>query len=399
MDCPTHSTLQSRKIDSQNNAPLHEIYREFDTMKFDPKKRRKHMGTYEPIFQHMYKNLKNHSEDKDTFDIFSIAKSVMEKEFHEDLEAGKTQIFVKKPFSTQLLQLKDYKAYIRDVEKLKAIHDINELLIKTKYEQLTKKLVIKTNYEQVTKRKENMAKRLKEAEDFIKNQSIEMRALSNNEIQMVTGLPRVKSEKAKMKLFQSIRKYFTGHSDGEVLVLMDFKFIGPKASDLKEPHVVDCFLVNFTKRYIMPIDAKATLNEQSLKKALKRLENSIHFINDWLGGDLSETFDWKILPALYFDRKSANFDGKICQSCHHYIIQGKCIDAQLKNIFSKITPSFTGNHDMTKIEFMKLSLYLLFLVSIEPIVRKNSSKCYNQAKSMKKKLQVWRLFQPMNQQV
>jgi hypothetical protein len=118
----------------------------------------------------------------------------------------------------------------------------------------------------------------------------------------------------------------------------------------------------------MPIDAKATLNEQSLKKALKRLENSIHFINDWLGGDLSETFDWKILPALYFDRKSANFDGKFCQSCNHYIIQGKCIDAQLKNMFSKITPSFTGNQDMTKIEFMKLSSYLLFLVSFEPIV-------------------------------
>ena len=95
MDCPTHSTLQGRKIDSQNNAPLHKIYHEFETMKFDPKKRRKHMGTYEPIFQHMYKNLKNHSEDKKTFDIFSTAKSVMEKEFHEDLQAGKTQIFVK----------------------------------------------------------------------------------------------------------------------------------------------------------------------------------------------------------------------------------------------------------------------------------------------------------------
>ena len=344
-----HSALKIRDIHSQNGVPLHKLFQEFETMKFDPKKARKDMKTYEPIFQHICQNLKIHIENDGETDIFIKAKSLIEKEFNQNILAGNIKVFVRKPFCKQLPQAMAHDNYIESVEKLKALNDINELSLKLQNTLLKED------------RREKMAKKLMKTKKFIEENKLKLRPLSRKEIQLVKDLPRVKNEKAKMKLFHSIRKYFQHHTD-EVLVLMDFKFVGPKASKHKKPFEVDCLLVNLTKRYIMPIVAKTTMNHKSLEKGLKQLEKCNELIIDWLGGDL---LDWKLIPAIFFEAKSKNFSGKIS---HQHIINGIDIDKHLEVMFNEIPSCSNSDQEMAKEDFLKIASYLLFMVSFEPII-------------------------------
>ena len=341
-----HSALKIRDIHSQNGVPLHKLFQEFETMPFDPKKARKDMKTYEPIFQHICQNLKNHTENDDVTDIFTKAKSLIEKEFNQNILAGNIKIFVRKPFCKQLPQAMAHDNYIESVEKLKALNDINELSLKLQNE---------------TYRREKMTKKLMKTKKFIEENKIKLRPLSRKEIQLVKDLPRVKNEKAKMKLFHSIRKYFQHHTD-QVLVLMDFKFVGPKASKHKKPFEVDCLLVNLTKKYIMPIVAKTTMNHKSLEKGLKQLEKCNELTIDWLGGDL---LNWKLIPAIFFEAKSKNFSGKIS---HQHIINGIDIDKHLEVMFNEIPSCSRSDQGMAKEDFLMIASYLLFMVSFEPII-------------------------------
>ena len=350
--CQAHSALKIRDIHFQNRVPLHKLFQEFETMTFDPKKARKDMKTYEPIFQHICQNLKNHTENDDATDIFIKAKSLIEKDFNQSILAGNIKIFVRKPFCKQLPQAMAHDNYIESVEKLKALNDINELSLKLQNTLLKED------------RREKMAKKLMKTKKFIEENKLKLRPLSRKEIQLVKDLPRVKNEKAKMKLFHSIRKYFQHHTD-EVLVLMDFKFVGPKASEHKKPFEVDCLLVNLTKRYIMPIVAKTTMNQQSLEKGLKQLEKCNELVIDWLGGDL---LDWKLIPAIFFEATNKDFSGKICHSCHHYIINGTNIDKHLEVMFNEIPSCSNSDQGMAKEDFLKIASYLLFMVSFEPII-------------------------------
>ena len=140
----------------------------------------------------------------------------------------------------------------------------------------------------------------------------------------------------------------------------------------------------------MPLEAKATLSNQSLKKSLERLEKCCEQINDWLGADLTEEFKWKVIPAIFFEDKSETFSGKICKLCLPYVIHGTDIYEDLKNMLDLIPEGPNNNHEMAKEEFIKTACYLMFLVSFEPIITPSSVQVSHENKKSDESTEVRR---------
>jgi hypothetical protein len=157
--------------------------------------------------------------------------------------------------------------------------------------------------------------------------------------------------------------------DEEILVLMNVKFMKSKTKEDKaKPHNVDCLVVNFTKQYIMPIEVKATLNQQSYDKAKKRLNECFDLLKDWLSGEFDKYLghlmqSWKLIPAIFFESKGANCDEILtCADCS-YIIQRSEMYKQMATMFNEIKPNSEQDPDEKAwVKFRHIAHCLLFLM-------------------------------------
>ena len=219
------------------------------------------------------------------------------------------------------------------------------------------------------RKKEKMEKRLKEAKlTLASNETYkEIRPLSREEEELVNDLPGIIGERAEKKLFSGLKSYFDS-CDEEVLVFYNLTFMGPKDGRDMKPCEKDFVLVNLTKRYIMPLEVKATMNHNSLRKAISQIEDAKNLISDWAGGDLTECCGWRFVPAIYIEEELSNTEEEFCLDCMNYIIHGNNVDHQIKEMFTQTPASTHINPDKAKEEFIKLAEYFLFLSAFEPIV-------------------------------
>ena len=86
----------------------------------------------------------------------------------------------------------------------------------------------------------------------------------------------------------------------------------------------------------MPLEVKATYHKEALKKALKQIRGAVEFIDEWVGGDLTEECGWRYIPAICFDSQIENIEEKICAESIKFILHGDKIDEQVKKMFEGI---------------------------------------------------------------
>ena len=337
---------------------LQEILSPFIREEYIPDKSKKDMTTYEKQFRKICQNLHLHlgSQTIET-DIFRGINSVIQRDFGKDFVADKIKIFVPKIFLSNFPEVIQYESYIKKINELKVIRDINDLEGKVETE---------TN----PTKKDKMSKKLEEDKQKMRNNEFytEMKALEEEEVGMVKSLPSVKGEKAEKKVYEAIEKYFS-NSDEEILVLYNFMFMGfLEARDYK-PMEKDFIIINLTKRYIMPLEVKTNFNLTSLKKAMKQIKNAIDLINDWLGGDLKEGYGWRFIPAACFESEIPDIANLFCSVDINYIFHGEGMEANLKKMLHEIpTPENTQrNQEEARKQFKKICEYMIFFACFDPV--------------------------------
>ena len=212
---------------------------------------------HEKQFKKICKNLNLHLGGTNVeTDIFKGLKAVIQRDFEEDFKSPRIKIFAPKIFLSKYPEVIEYEQYIKQIDELKVIYDINEL--RKKIENATD-----------LGKKARMSQKLHKDIEKMKDNKFytEIRALEKDEVVMVENLHCVKGEKAEKKVFQALEKYFSSTNE-EVVVFYSFNFMGYE-KDLK-PEEKDFILINLTKRYIMPLEVKTNFHLQSLKKAVKQ---------------------------------------------------------------------------------------------------------------------------------
>ena len=335
---------------------LHQIFTCFTNEEYNPEKAKKNMIKYERQFRKICQNLNLHmgSSTIET-DIFKGIESVMKRDFEKDLNSEKIQIFVPNIFLSKFPEVIQYDRYIKNIEELKLIQDINEITVKMTTELDEEK-------------KERLDKRLKESQEKMKANEMykELRSLDEEEVQMVKNLQTVCGERAEKKLFKAIKKHFS-KTDEEIVVLYSYNFMGAVSEKHIKPVEKDFILINLTKRYIMPIEVKTNFHKQSLSKAIKQIKGTMELIDDWVAGDLTEECGWRFVPAICFESEILNINEEFCADCIKYVIHGEKMDEQVKRILDSIqSPEFSRNkYQKARIEFINILTYLLFFASFD----------------------------------
>ena len=239
---------------------LEEILGKFTTNgSIEVKPKRKKLP-HEKQFIKICENLKLHLGGTNVeTDIFKGLKAVIQRDFEDDFKSKRIKIFAPKCFLSKFPEVIDYEEYIKKIDELKIIQDINELKEKIERE---------TNQDKKTR----LSQKLLDDTEKMKNNKFytEIRVLENDEVDMVKNLPSVKGERAEKKVFQALEKYFSSTNE-EVVVFYSFNFMGYE-KDLK-PEEKDFILINLTKRYIMPLEVKTNFHpEKSLKKAVEQVK-------------------------------------------------------------------------------------------------------------------------------
>jgi hypothetical protein len=139
--------------------------------------------------------------------------------------------------------------------------------------------------------KEELERLLKDMPDGKENENLRNR------------LKTIEGEKLEKNVFDTLKSYFESHGDQEILVLHGYeiadldKLAGRKDVAHWEK---DFLIINKTYGYLMNIEAKSSLNGNSLKKAKEQLENTKKILEKWFGADLKE--GWKFISAVYCER-------------------------------------------------------------------------------------------------
>ena len=151
MDLGNHfSENQNIEFRTEN---LHQMFTGFINEEYHPEKAKRFMIKYERQFRKICQNLHLHmgSSTIET-DIFKGMESVMKRDFEEDLNSEKIQIFVPMIFLSKFPEVIQYDNYIKQIGELKLIQDINEISVKLENELDTEK-------------KERLAQRLKDSQE------------------------------------------------------------------------------------------------------------------------------------------------------------------------------------------------------------------------------------------
>ena len=342
---------------------LHEIFTSFINEAFDPQKAKRHMIKYETQFRKICENLNLHmgSSTIET-DIFKGIESVMKRDFEEDFNSEKIQIFVPKIFLSKFPEVIQYDRYIKNISELKLIQDINEISVKIENELDIEK-------------RERLDQRLKDSQEKMKTNEKykELRSLEEEEVQMTKNLQIVKGERAEKKLFKAIKKHFSS-TDEEIAVFYAYNFMGSVSAKHIRPVEKDFILINLTKRYIMPIEVKTNFHRQSLSKGIKQIKGTMELLNDWVAGDLTKESDWRFVPAMCFEGEIPNIHEEFCVDCDKYIFHGDKMDEQVKRTLNNIPSQecFRGTYEKAKKEFIKILTYLLFFSSFDLVATPSS---------------------------
>ena len=257
MSCYHIESLSERTNMTFRGEKLEEILGKFTTngpIEVKPKRRK---VPHEKQFLKICENLKLHLGGTNIeTDILKGLKAVIQRDFEDDFKSKRIKIFAPKFFLSKFPEVIDYEQYIKKIDELKIIQDINELKEKIERE---------INQDKKTR----LSQKLLDDTEKMKNNKFytEIRVLENDEVDMVKNLPSVKGERAEKKVFQALEKYFSSTNE-EVVVFYSFNFMGYE-KELK-PEEKDFILINLTKRYIMPLEVKTNFHEQSLKKSVKQ---------------------------------------------------------------------------------------------------------------------------------
>ena len=342
---------------------LHQMFTSFTEEEYDPGKPKRNMVKYERQFRKICQNLNLHmgSSTIET-DIFKGIESVMKRDFEKYLNSEKIQIFVPKIFLSKFPEVIQYDQYIKNIEELKLIQDINEISVKIENELDTEK-------------KERLAQKLKDSQEkMVTNEMYkEMRSLEEEEVQMVKNLHIIKGERAEKKLFKAIKTHFT-RANEEIAVFYAYNFMGSVSEKLMKPVEKDFILINLTKRYIMPIEVKTNFHKQSFSKALKQIKGTMELLNDWIAGDLTEQCGWRFVPAICFESKIPNVNQEFCEDCVKHVIHGDEMDKQVKRTLDNIPSKENAreSYEKAKKEFIKILTYLLFFSSFDLVATPSS---------------------------
>ena len=198
---------KEKSIKFRSQGTLKEIFEDFIDKDFDPEKSKRKMITHEPQFRKICQNLKLHlGSDNIETNIFKGVKAVSKRDFEKELKSGNINIFVPKVFLSKFSHVYEYDAFIKKIDELKVIQDINELKVKIESERDLGK-------------KERMCQKLQENEEKMRNNEFykELRKLSNDEIQMVKSLQVLhdldfdrKKLHILLEVFRSIRYSYAG---------------------------------------------------------------------------------------------------------------------------------------------------------------------------------------------
>ena len=342
---------------------LHQIFTSFTEEEYDPEKPKRNMVKYERQFRKICQNLNLHmgSSTIET-DIFKGIESVMKRDFEKDLNSEKIQIFVPMIFLSKFPEVIQYDRYIKNIDELKLIQDINDLSVKIENDLDTEK-------------KERLAQRLKDSQEkMVTNEMYkELRSLEEEEVQMVKNLHIIKGERAEKKLFKAIKTHFT-RANEEIAVFYAYNFMGSVSEKLMKPVEKDFILINLTKRYIMPIEVKTNFHKQSFSKALKQIKGTMELLNDWIAGDLTEQCGWRFVPAICFESKIPNVNQEFCKDCVKHVIHGDEMDKQVKRTLDNIPSKENARESYEKAikEFIKILTYLLFFSSFDLVATPSS---------------------------
>jgi len=315
------------------------------------------MITHEPQFRKICQNLKLHlGSDIIETNIFKGIKAITKRDFEKELKSEKIQIFVPQVFLSKFSHVIEYDEFIKKINELKVIQDINELSLKLQNERDESK-------------RERMSQKLSEnMRKFRENQFYTIiRDLDEEEIKMVKSIQVVKGEKAEKKMFKAIKRYFK-KVDEEVVVLYSVNFMDSVTNKSLKPVEKDFIILNLTKRYIMPLEVKMNFNKEALKKALKQILGSMKIIDEWVGGDLTEECCWRYIPAICFESEITDLEEEFCKESFKFIIHGNEIDDQVENMFANIDVGFQNNQEKARKEFIQVAEFLLFFASFEPVV-------------------------------
>ena len=89
-------------------------------------------------------------------------------------------------------------------------------------------------------------------------------------------------------------------------------------------------------------------------------------MNEWAGGDLTEEYGWRYIPAICFEGKIDEIEQKFCTESIKFIVHGDKMDEQIKEMLDGIPVGSQNNPGKAREEFIKVAEYLLFFASFEP---------------------------------
>ena len=128
-------------------------------------------------------------------------------------------------------------------------------------------------------------------------------------------LKTIEGEMIEKKVYDTLKAYYKSDSDQEVLIIHGYELADlENLADRKDiSHwEKDFLIVNKTYGYIMNIEAKSSLNVNSLNSAKEQLENTKTILEKWFGADLKE--GWKFISAIYCERDDkTNWYKKKCK--------------------------------------------------------------------------------------
>ena len=125
------------------------------------------------------------------------------------------------------------------------------------------------------------------------------------EIQLMI-LTLIEGEFLEKNVFDTLKEYFSLHSNQQVLILhgyevMDLETLQDKKGKKQIHHwEKDFIVINVTYGYVLAIEAKKTLDNKSMISAREQLENTKRLLEKWFGADLKK--EWSFFSAVYCEK-------------------------------------------------------------------------------------------------
>ena len=185
-------------------------------------------------------------------------------------------------------------------------------------------------------------------------------------------LNTIEGELLEKNVFDTLKKYFSLHSDQQVLVLhgyevMDLETLQDKKGKKQIHHwEKDVIIINVTYGYILAIEAKKTLDKKSMISACEQLENTKKILEKWFGVDLKK--EWTFFSAVYCEKGDKY--KHCCDGCDlNFLYAGP------EDLLTKLESLHANLQKQTKVRLvLSLSLKSLRIISVYKIAEYKYSR-------------------------